>query len=1033
MNYMRYWPPVDEDHIDKCIKIEAEDLAKTTLLAVHEPMRLTRSGGGPEKTCTEQDLLEHFLSVDRPIPIIGTSGVGKSHIIRWLDAQLRMREESRNWHIVRIPKNASLRQVLSILLDGLEGEAFVQARKRIVEVGEALSTENLARHLIEFMGQQLDRLHKAVTQGGSKPDPNSEEGRRAREIALHAGPKGLAELIRDPVYARNVLIGEGQCVRQMAARMTQGASDEEISNAKYKLEPNELDFSFNLHDLSLHARQYVQTARLNTNAEARQSAARVLNEVLDESTRAAFRQFFQFNSGSFQDLFKEIRRALRGRTLVVLVEDMAAISAIEDVLIDSLVEERGTDGHEDLCVLRSAIAVTDGHEGYKRRRATIATRAIYEWHIQESTSDEEETFLRIESFCSRYLNAARHGARRLEALWKDRKGGAWPPIWQDEDAPKDHLDAFGLAVRTGIPLYPFSRNALRALAQATNESATGTVPFNPRKILSHIMLPVLKDQRSDCESGNFPVPGRFSVDPEPRLAGELATAGLQDPLERVLALVAIWGRGARDLDSLRETMPPEIPEAFSLPGLAGLLRRRGVTATHGTRSAAMEAARKRGLDPQVTQPVVPQTATPEPTPAVDAAIQDIEETVKAWFSKSSLLNQNATRTLKNELVKVYERLARPEWVGMESLPPLKERRGARIALPFVATENLTESIPFCEEADFKNTDARIRFQSIAIALLRYAHHNKDSKGPGWGYSSGFEDYVQIQNFAAKWVPMVLSTLAQREREQLGAKLRKQVECAWMLGVFGASDTHLDRMNKLLQSAQSVREGFVSARPYPREIGAKRDQALANWDELQSDWLKLVASNRHGMDGDAATKALGESLKESAPKDLRASLESARRQAPQEDLKRVRELLESCDNAQALPGLLKDMADLVGEMIRSGKCVENEGYGSKKVRSSLLKFAEMALWSDLTGLLEAMLTETDPVRAWALLLRLDDDRIQAVFEALEAWQNLVKGTKARIDRENLENEADKIHEHLEKVEQILENLALSILTTKGGGQ
>jgi hypothetical protein len=63
---------------------------------------------------TEKDLLEVFITDNVPggallMPITGPSGVGKSHIIRWLDAQLQRLPERDSFHIIRIPKSASLR------------------------------------------------------------------------------------------------------------------------------------------------------------------------------------------------------------------------------------------------------------------------------------------------------------------------------------------------------------------------------------------------------------------------------------------------------------------------------------------------------------------------------------------------------------------------------------------------------------------------------------------------------------------------------------------------------------------------------------------------------------------------------------------------------------------------------------------------------------------------------------------------------------------------------------------------------------
>jgi hypothetical protein len=91
---LRYWPH-DEDVV-ACIKTDAEASSEAVSLAVHQPMRFERriiGGSGSPEPCDEHQLLRAFLATDLPeerviLPIVGSSGVGKSHVVRWLVFQL---------------------------------------------------------------------------------------------------------------------------------------------------------------------------------------------------------------------------------------------------------------------------------------------------------------------------------------------------------------------------------------------------------------------------------------------------------------------------------------------------------------------------------------------------------------------------------------------------------------------------------------------------------------------------------------------------------------------------------------------------------------------------------------------------------------------------------------------------------------------------------------------------------------------------------------------------------------------------------
>ena len=76
MSIMNYWPLLE--HIEQCIRNEAEELQDDVLLAVHEPMVLTRRDvNNNQAVLRDEDLFTQLLTTERAIPLIGRSGMGK--------------------------------------------------------------------------------------------------------------------------------------------------------------------------------------------------------------------------------------------------------------------------------------------------------------------------------------------------------------------------------------------------------------------------------------------------------------------------------------------------------------------------------------------------------------------------------------------------------------------------------------------------------------------------------------------------------------------------------------------------------------------------------------------------------------------------------------------------------------------------------------------------------------------------------------------------------------------------------------------
>ena len=111
---LRYWPSAEE--VAACIKTEAEAASEEVCLAVHQPMRFERRVigiGKPDREdssqASEYELLRAFLAEKLTegrviLPIEGSSGVGKSHVVRWLHAQIHRMPGADRRVVIRIPK-----------------------------------------------------------------------------------------------------------------------------------------------------------------------------------------------------------------------------------------------------------------------------------------------------------------------------------------------------------------------------------------------------------------------------------------------------------------------------------------------------------------------------------------------------------------------------------------------------------------------------------------------------------------------------------------------------------------------------------------------------------------------------------------------------------------------------------------------------------------------------------------------------------------------------------------------------------------
>lgn len=539
---LEYWPP--REQVAACVKSDAESANEAVALAVHQRMRFERRVIGADSRvlpeCDEHELLQALLARDLAdgrviIPISGKSGTGKSHVIRWLDSQIRHMPGHNRRVVIRIPKGTSLKGVLGILLSTLRGPNFEQYRQELVRAQEELDPKQAAGLLCETLAHTLEEIR---AQAGEQlmANPANQE---AREREAYCRSDMLPALLRNQFLRDYHFVGMGEdgtgVAKRLVAQLTEGRTTVSEDDRQHLFTASDLMFSSIDRDQLGRAEQRA-IAQLDRE-DRREVAARILNGALDGAKQRILRI-----DPTVSDLFNAVREQLlkEGKELVLLVEDFVVLSGIQKQVLQVIIKEAFRDGRQVLCTMRTAIAYTTGY----MNADTVLTRANVEYRLPDEPGTEEEIFLRIEELVGAYLNAARVGQQSLERAFEthhSQPSEDWIPIFQaavEQDA-RATLDDFGKS-SAGYELFPFNRPAIRELSRDGCVEA-GRLVYNPRFVIQNVIYTVL-NQRDLFEQGQFP-PANFGAQNRPlaaKVVEEVRRRASPRELERYLKLLAYW-------------------------------------------------------------------------------------------------------------------------------------------------------------------------------------------------------------------------------------------------------------------------------------------------------------------------------------------------------------------------------------------------------------------------------------------------------------------------------------------------------------
>ena len=698
------------DHAAEAIGVDATESSDAVFLATHHPAHirqrpLQQARGG--NRCTEEQVRELLLRDPADpliIPVVGQSGSGKSHLVRWLKASFATADE--RLHVVHIPKyDTSLKRVIERVIAGFNIDDFDEVRTRLAETRDAIIET-------EAPGRLLNELALSFENWRPEPDSNSDF---AYDEYL-AGPDGMASLLYDKVF-REPLLAEGGTIRRFVSQALHGKLEVD-EGEPLRFDPDDLPTTpKNVRDAAPGVQRFYRS--LIGDRKLLTLAAAKLTEFL----QPAVRDLIGVDAQEMGRLFQRVRELLEAeeKELILLVEDFTVLQAIQRELLDALLIPARQEGRETFCRLRAVLAVTTGY--FRDLVDTVRTRVRYVLDLDVAL-DDVDTPNRMD-FVGRYLNAARLGEDALASAVEETSTAedqSWVPnACNDCEYKGPCHEAFG-ATALGHGLYPFNEAALNRCLGSQLRRPDVQDRFDPRVVLKDVIEYTLVTQRESLAHGTFPN-DRFAEHFKNFDALELDAFVEQDidkydpsTAARRKVLLTIWGNAPRALVDLHRS----IHDAFEI-SLYG-----------------------RPLE-QEPRPSPPQQ--PSQPPAEDTRLhRDLQDFAK--WRQGTALSQSLKRKLRGLIHGAV--VAHMDWERLVAVPKNWIGGGKAFSTDRIL---LREQPQDQSEFIYLEVDRESASDAAAIeALLKYEHFGN------WSFENGARSFRSLRIVLDRWAADVCRQL-----------------------------------------------------------------------------------------------------------------------------------------------------------------------------------------------------------------------------------------------------------------------------------
>ncbi|AFY67279.1 protein DpdH [Geitlerinema sp. PCC 7407] len=635
MTFSKYvcWHP---DMVRKVMDVEATQPEDHIFLATHHPIKMYRqplTEAQSKVPYDEEKFLKDFLETPdfAFVPVLGTSGTGKSHLIRWLNTRIRSIRQEPHYRVLLIPKvGTNLRDIIERILTGLEGSEFDEYRNRLRQATNTLSEA-------EAREQLLANLAIAV-------GPSGKHDRNRLSFTQNGLIDSLPALLFDPYFREHWLREEG-IIHKLIIHVLGHRDSVEIVEERRQFSVEDLPRDIrDIDKASAAARSFY--ALLVGDDEVQQASVDWLNEHLDE----AVAKVLNLGREDLQQLMLDVRRALarQGVELILLIEDFAKLQGIDREVLEAVLARPQQIEGVALCPMRTALACTTGY--FQGLIDTVRTRTDFSVNLDiEAVGDQSlVTQADVQQLAVRYLNAVRLGNQEIQTWMEDAEEETGEPrnpipsACMDCDYRTPCHNGFGQV--DGMGLYPFSAKAIERMRDRANPGV-----FNPRILIKDVLRYTLEYHGSDLKLGRFPSPlllDHFRGSTlSAMLIREIESRDTAENARRREALLNLWTDGNKLHD-----LAPEIHTAFDLPALGIQQQEISTPISLPTTSTATRAKETTATSTNVAKlPILDQTDSVTLPTGLEEQLQALDQ-----WRNGTQLPQNVADDLRRRLFPAIE-------------------------------------------------------------------------------------------------------------------------------------------------------------------------------------------------------------------------------------------------------------------------------------------------------------------------------------------------------------------------------------------